>query len=62
MTKKIKSEAIRSSLSYLNQAMKDTTEQVATETEFGNISAYIQRLLIADFKQRGIDITKILKS
>lgn len=42
--------------------MKDTAEQIAKETEFGNISAYIQRLLIADFKQRGVDITKILKS
>lgn len=61
MTKKIKSETVRSSLSYLNKAMQDTTQQIANETEFGNISAYIQRLLLADFKTRGIDTSKILK-
>lgn len=62
MTKKIKTEAIRSSLSYANRAMKETAEEIALETEFGNISAYIQRLLLADFKLRGIDIVKLMKS
>lgn len=58
MTKK---ETVRTSISFFNKALFLAAQDQSDKKEFGNLSAYIGKLILEDCIKDGIDVNKILK-
>lgn len=59
---KSKAEIIRSSVSFINAELLMAAQKRARQTEFKNLSAYVQRLILADLKLAGVDTDKIINA
>lgn len=58
---KQKTEAIRTSISFINKELLDAAQGRSKQLYLGNLSMYLQQLIIKDLQEMGIDISKILK-
>lgn len=60
--RKIKPVSVKFIMQWPNTIMYETAKIIAKQTEFGKMSSYIQRLILADLKSNGIDTDKIINS
>lgn len=57
---KQKSEAIRTSISFANKGLFDLAQNNARDLYLGNLSMYLQKLILEDSERRGISTAKIV--